>query len=214
LKQDDARALIGALGGKATALFHTSPHVREQITRHRPGITNVNWRDSNLDWFFAGSDPRAFRGYPHEPAAAKSATKAADMKPLNLAADLLAATLLAMAASQAGANPWPSGVPVAPPPQPMHNHGFFTGGDVILGVDREYVVEREIIRDVPAAAPAPAAPPPPPRKAYIIGRTYDSLPAGCMKLIDRGATYFHCSGDWYREIRDEGGGRYRAVQQP
>jgi hypothetical protein len=120
---------------------------------------------------------------------------------------------LLLAASAAGANPWPNGVPVAPPPPPVHNHGFFTG-NAVLGVEREYVVEREIIREVPVAAPAPPPPPPPPRKPHVIGRTYSALPGSCMKMIEGGETYFQCSGEWYREVRDTGDGPYVAVRQP
>ena len=126
---------------------------------------------------------------------------------------LLFPFLLLGAAAAADANPWPNGVPVAPPPPPPSNHGFFTG-DAVLGVDREYVVEREIIREVPGETPAPPAPPPPPRKPFVLGRTYASLPGPCMKLIEGGETYFQCSGEWYRQVRDKGAGAYVAVAQP
>ena len=71
-----------------------------------------------------------------------------------------------------------------------------------------HVYEREVIREVPVEAPAP---PPPPRKAFAIGQSYDSLPGGCMKMIDSGAIYFNCSGDWYREV---GRAQYKAVEAP
>jgi YHS domain-containing protein len=31
-----------------------------------------------------------------------------------------------------------------------------------------------------------------------------------MKMIDGGVSYYHCSGEWYRQV----GGEYRAVAQP
>ena len=71
-----------------------------------------------------------------------------------------------------------------------------------------HVYEREVIREVPVE---PAPPPPPPRKAFAIGKSYDSLPGGCMKMIDSGAVYFNCSGDWYREV---GRAQYKAVEAP
>jgi len=91
-------------------------------------------------------------------------------------------------------------------------HGFFPG----FIIQREYVpvIEREIIREVPAAAPAPAAPPPPPRKAYVLGRSYSSLPGGCMKLIQDGGSYYYCSGEWYREVGAGSAAQYKAVAQP
>jgi hypothetical protein len=74
--------------------------------------------------------------------------------------------------------------------------------------ERDYVpVEREIVREV-AAQPAP--PPPPPRKAYALGEMYDSLPSGCMKMLQGGGAYYNCSGEWYREV----GARYLAVRMP
>jgi hypothetical protein len=71
-----------------------------------------------------------------------------------------------------------------------------------------HVYEREVIREVPAE---PAPPPPPPRKAFAIGRSYDSLPGGCMKMVEGGASYFYCGGDWYREV---GRSLYQAVASP
>jgi hypothetical protein len=87
----------------------------------------------------------------------------------------------------------------------MRGGGFFPG----FYYEREYVpvIEREIIREVPADP----APPPPPRKPYVVGRSYDSLPDGCMKMIDRGAIFFQCSGEWYRQTA---AGQYKAVSAP
>ena len=87
--------------------------------------------------------------------------------------------------------------------------GTFNGGFIL--VEREYVpvVEREVVREVTVAEP-PAAAPPPPRKPYVIGRNYSSLPGGCMKIIEDGASYFYCSGEWYRQV----GAQYLAVAMP
>ena len=89
-------------------------------------------------------------------------------------------------------------------------NGTFNGG--VIFVEREYVpvVEREVVREVTIAEP-PAAAPPPPRKPYVIGRNYSSLPGACMKIIEDGASYFYCSGEWYRQV---GAGQYRAVASP
>jgi hypothetical protein len=87
--------------------------------------------------------------------------------------------------------------------------GGFNGGFIL--VEREYVpvVEREVVREVTVAEPPVAAPPP--RKPYVIGRNYSSLPGSCMKLVEDGSAYFYCSGEWYRQV---GAGQYRAVPQP
>ena len=82
-------------------------------------------------------------------------------------------------------------------------HGGFPGGFFVGDRETVTVIEREIIREVPAE-PAVAIPPPEPRKPYAIGATYASLPGGCMKLIDAGVSYYFCDGEWYREVR---GGR-------
>ena len=54
-----------------------------------------------------------------------------------------------------------------------------------------------------------------PRKPYVIGGTYASLPPqGCMKLIEDGASYYFCSGEWYRQLGAGRGAKYRAVARP
>jgi hypothetical protein len=96
-------------------------------------------------------------------------------------------------------------------------HGFRGGFGGVFVVEREVPVyiEKE-------APPPPAAVPLPqdsgggdkPRKPYVIGSTYASLPGSCMKMIDEGVSYYLCSGEWYRQI---GGGRdskYKAVGKP
>lgn len=94
-------------------------------------------------------------------------------------------------------------------------NGSFNGG--VIFVEREYVpvVEREVVREVTVAEP-PAAAPTPPRKPYVIGRNYSSLPGACMKIIEDGgkATYFYCSGEWYRQVGAGSAATYQAVAQP
>ena len=89
-------------------------------------------------------------------------------------------------------------------------HGGFGFGGVWV-VERDYpvVVEREIIREVPVVVEAPP-PPPPPRDPYVVGKSYASLPGGCMKIVEPGVSHFYCSGEWYRQV----GSQYRAVQRP
>jgi len=130
--------------------------------------------------------------------------------------------LLLLAAADAGAQTLPGGIPqppirgvqLSPPPAPPQriygHHGFFRGFPVFY-VEREYVpvVEREVIREVPAAQPAP--PPAPPRKPYVIGRSYAALPGSCMKMVEGSGIYFLCGGEWYRQV---GAGQYKAVSAP
>jgi hypothetical protein len=129
------------------------------------------------------------------------------MKALHLRA-ISAASLLILAPATAAAQSPPVGVIRDPPPA---HHGGMHGFHVpFIIVERETVVEAA---PAPAAVPppAPAPPPPPPRKPYVIGRSYASLPGGCMKMIEGGAAYFLCSGEWYRKV---GSGEYRAVAKP
>ena len=96
----------------------------------------------------------------------------------------------------------------------MHGrfHGGFGGGGVWI-VDREvpvYVEKEVVVREVPVpvAAPAPA----PPREAYVIGKTYASLPPqSCMKLIEEGVSYYYCSGEWYRQVGEGRSASYKAI---
>ena len=95
-------------------------------------------------------------------------------------------------------------------------HRFHGGFGNVWIVEREVPIidEREVVREKPAEQPVAVAAPVAPRKPYVIGSTYASLPSGCMKLIDGGVSYYYCSGEWYRQM---GGGRdaqYRAVAQP
>ena len=91
-------------------------------------------------------------------------------------------------------------------------HGI-RGGFFVLEREVVYVVEREVVRDDPPPQPAPA-PPPPPRELYVIGSTYSSIPSGCMKMINDGASYYHCDGDWFRAVLTSSRVRYLAVRMP
>jgi len=93
------------------------------------------------------------------------------------------------------------------------NHGF-NGGFFFYERDYVPVVVQEARDDKPADPPAAPAPPPEPRKPYVIGRSYSSLPGGCMKLLEDGISYFNCSGRWYREVSGGGDAQYRAVAHP
>jgi hypothetical protein len=126
--------------------------------------------------------------------------------------------LLALAPDPAGAQQRPVIMPhYSPPPSQGGMHGFhhFSPGFLI---DREYVpvYVHDDARDDTSAAPPAAVPPPPPapRKPYVIGRSYSSLPPnGCLKLIEGGSSYYDCSGEWYRQVAG-GTAPYKAVAQP
>jgi hypothetical protein len=76
-------------------------------------------------------------------------------------------------------------------------------------IEREVVPLRQAQDDRVQKEPPPA--PPPARKPYVVGKTYASLPGGCMKLIEGGASYYYCGGgEWYRLV----GKQYRAVAKP
>lgn len=95
-------------------------------------------------------------------------------------------------------------------------HGFhgIDGGVFIVEREVPVIVEREVVREVPAKLGTPNTDVPKlPRKPYVIGGTYASLPPqGCMKLIEDGASYYFCSGDeWYRQLGAGKAAKYRAV---
>ena len=94
-------------------------------------------------------------------------------------------------------------------------HGGKHGIPFFVFVEQEptVIIEREVVREV--AVPQPAPPPPePPREPWVLGRTYASLPGGCMKLIEGGAAYFLCSGEWYRQVGSGSAATYKAVAKP
>jgi len=125
---------------------------------------------------------------------------------------------LIFAAADAGAQQRPvGGVPRINFSNPANHfswergHGFHGGFGNLWVVEREVpvAVEREMVREKPAEPVAAA--PPAPRKPYVIGGTYASLPGSCMKLIDEGVSYYYCDGDWYRQVGDGRSVTYRAV---
>ena len=122
--------------------------------------------------------------------------------------------MLGGAAVEAQAAPF--NVTPAPPPQSVVHgtfggfHHHFRGGGFVIVEDEPEVVHDVVVVHDKAAEPAPPAPPPP-RKPYVIGRTYSALPGGCMKLLERGASFYQCSGEWYRRT---GSGAYLAVREP
>jgi len=155
------------------------------------------------------------------------------MKALHLLA-ACAATFVLLAPADASAQVLPGGNIAAPlfpqpgsgslyptpiPPQGGmrgSRHGFhdgfhrgFRGGDFVFFEEPQVIVEREIVHEI-VERPVPAEPPPPPREAYVIGKSYSSLPPGCMKMIEGGVSYYHCSEGWYRLSH----GRYVAIEQP
>ena len=88
-----------------------------------------------------------------------------------------------------------------------HRGRFLNGGVWVVEREVPVYIEREVVvREVPAE-PAPA---PEPREPYVIGKSYASLPGGCMKMIDQGVSYYGCGGEWYRQSDD----KYLAVKAP
>ena len=109
-----------------------------------------------------------------------------------------------------------AGVPIGgyrslPPPPPMVGPPGGFGGFWIYDQPEVTVIEREVVREVPAPPPAP---PPTPREPYVLGKSYASLPGGCMKMLSGSASYFNCGGLWYRQVGSAGASRYVAVEMP
>jgi hypothetical protein len=132
---------------------------------------------------------------------------------MNNLAFLAGAAALALASAPAGAQSASIGSrPWLPPPSPDSGHRMhgFHGNFIIVERDYVPVIERVVVREVPVAPAPVAAPPPPPREPFVIGRNYRSLPGACLKLIEGGASYYRCNGDWYRQV----GAQYRAVARP
>ena len=88
-------------------------------------------------------------------------------------------------------------------------HRGFNGGFIFY--EEPHVVHDIVVVHDQPTPPPPPSPPAPPSPGHVIGHSYDSLPGGCMKMVERGVSYFHCSGDWYREVA---GRRYEAVEVP
>ena len=94
------------------------------------------------------------------------------------------------------------------------HHRFRGGFGGLIVVEREVpvIVEREVVREVAAANSGTLNRDVPvlPRKPYVVGGTYASLPGGCMKMIEDGASYYFCGGgEWYKQV----GKTYRAVER-
>lgn len=137
-----------------------------------------------------------------------------------LSATMALLTVLAIPSAYAQSRPVGGGARITFPSH-AHNfswegrHGFHNGfgggfgGVWVVEQEVPVVVEREVVREVPAP-PAAVASPAPARKPYAIGSTYASLPDSCMKLIEDGVSYYYCSdGEWYRQV----GKQYRAVER-
>ena len=128
----------------------------------------------------------------------------------------MAALLFAASAAEAQARS-PVGGFRGPPPSHhggmhgRHGSAFF----IPFLVERQapVVIEREVVREVPVVV-EPPPPPSPPRKPYVLGRSYASLPGGCMKMIEGAASYYLCSGEWYRQVGSGRSATYKAVAQP
>lgn len=133
------------------------------------------------------------------------------LHPLTLSAAMAALLMCTPSLADGEMRPVGGGPRHLPPPPPG---GPFVGFPGVYVIEREIpvIVEREVVREVPV--PVPAEPPPPPRKPYAIGERYASLPGGCMKLIDQGASYYHCSGEWYRQVGSGSSMQYMAVKAP
>ena len=131
---------------------------------------------------------------------------------LALSAALSAA--LTLAASAADAKPRAVGGGFRHPIPPRVADGPFVGWPGVYVVERVHVIEREVVKEVPVAPPPEPPPPAPPRKPYKIGALYDSLPSPCMKMIEDGASYYHCSGEWYRQSGSGSAVQYVAIREP
>ena len=143
------------------------------------------------------------------------------MKALHLPGLSAAISALFMfAAGEAGAKQRPVGGGARTIFQSHSNHFAWERGHGLHGgfliVEREVpvIIERET-PPAPAAVPLPdqaqAGAKAAPRKPYVVGGIYASLPAGCMKLIEEGVSYYLCSGEWYRQMGSGSSATYKAV---
>jgi len=126
---------------------------------------------------------------------------------------LLTTAAIAGLASVAGAQQRAGGGLRLPPPAPPAIGGFH-GGFPVFVVEREVpvIVEKAVPAPPPQAVPLPIASQQGgtegKRKPYVVGASYASLPGGCMKMIEDGASYYYCGGgEWYQQT----GKLYRAV---
>ena len=106
-----------------------------------------------------------------------------------------------------------------PPPSSFPGHGGMHGTRgfyypfVFVEQQPPVIIQREVVREVPVVV-QPPPPPPPPRKPYKIGASYSTLPGGCMKMIEDGASFYLCSGEWYRQVGSGSAPTYKAVEAP
>jgi hypothetical protein len=145
------------------------------------------------------------------------------MKPLDLLGPGAAlASMLTTGPAQAQQRTAATGPRITYPSQSNHfswerGHGFKRGFGGFLIVEREVPVYIEKETAPPKAVPLPtpsAQGGEKERKPYVVGSTYASLPASCMKLIEQGASYYFCGGgEWYREVRAGRDPLYRAVSR-
>ena len=122
-----------------------------------------------------------------------------------------AATIFAASGAQAQQRSIGGGFRSPPPTHGggMHGrHRFFV--PFVYERQDPVIIQREVVREVPVVV-EPPPPPPPPREPYVVGKSYTSLPSGCMKLIEGGASYYLCSGDWYRQVGSGSAVKYKAV---
>ena len=149
-----------------------------------------------------------------------------------LALNAVLSAMLILAASQTEAQDRPAG---SGPRNPIPSGGGQTGGQMGSGghagvgsgsnfgrerVNDIFLVEEQVVQVVapqeeeeakPAAPPAsPPAAEPEKREPYAVGKSYSSLPPGCMKMIQGAALFYLCGGDWYQKVD----GQYLAVAQP
>jgi hypothetical protein len=92
----------------------------------------------------------------------------------------------------------------------FHRHHRFNGG-FILYERPEVIHDVVVVHDQPPEPPSPPPSPSPPRQRWVLGRSYGSLPDGCLKMLAGSSAFFDCSGEWYRQI---GARRYTAVTAP
>jgi hypothetical protein len=162
---------------------------------------------------FSAKPPRLLAGLGHR------CYKRAMKVPHFLAVGAAAAAAVLTPAGSAAEAPQRALMGGGPRSLPRDHHGGIHGNHrfylPFFVVERAptVIIEREVVREVPVVV-EPPPPPPPSRKPYEIGTTYDSLPGGCMKLIERGASHFLCSGEWYRQVGSGGAVKYKAVAKP
>lgn len=94
----------------------------------------------------------------------------------------------------------------------FHRHHGFHGAIILY--ERPIVVHDVVV--VHDQAPEPPSPPPSPspskpRQRWVLGRSYGSLPGGCLKMLMGNGAFFDCSGEWYRQV---GARQYKAVAAP